>query len=178
MIEIKKGKKKIKNGSISSIVDVYFEKKYVIHVFQGNLSTYDIIVKYAENNGRLRTPKHVHWAVDLLLKLQAKKELTIDFINEIKKRWDKVEPLINNSFEPLMSYIKSQYDTIDCSKYEELNSYGEYCVEFLIVLMSLLMVQEKTNRSDAYMFGNVLTFLLKDELDIFAIMSAAGFGKR
>lgn len=40
------------------------------------------------------------------------------------------------------------------------------------------MIQEKTNREDAYMFGNVLDALLKDNLDIFAIMSASGFGGR
>ena len=61
---------------------------------------------------------------------------------------------------------------------EKLNNYGEYSVEFLIVLMTLLMTQEKTNRNDAYMFGKVLDSLLKEELDIFSIMSAAGFGGR
>ena len=40
------------------------------------------------------------------------------------------------------------------------------------------MIQEKTNREDAFMFGKILHSLLKEELDIFAIMSSAGFGGR
>ena len=44
--------------------------------------------------------------------------------------------------------------------------------------MKLLPVQEKTNRPDAYMFGDIIDELLKDELDIFKIVSTAGFGGR
>ena len=44
--------------------------------------------------------------------------------------------------------------------------------------MELLAVQEKTNRSDAYMFGNIIEELLKTNRDIFKIISTAGFDGR
>ncbi|MEE0264187.1 MAG: class I tRNA ligase family protein, partial [Acutalibacteraceae bacterium] len=37
---------------------------YVIYVFQGNLSQFDIVIKYKKDGKRIRTPKHIHWVVD------------------------------------------------------------------------------------------------------------------
>ena len=59
-----------------------------------------------------------------------------------------------------------------------MNSYGEYDVEFLLVLMQLLAVQEKTNRADAYMFGKIIEELLEADTNIFKIVSTAGYGGR
>lgn len=169
-------RKKINGKELTSIVDIVFDDKYTIYIFQGSISENDIIIKYVEEGKRMRTPKHIHWAVDLLLKLQAERELTKDFIKEIKDEWDNCYPLSNNDEATLITIIDDYIEMTDVSKFKELNNYGEYSVEFLIVLMSMLMIQEKTNRKDAYMFGKVLDTLLEDELDIFAVMSAAGFG--
>lgn len=179
-MKISKGSKAKKiNGQTSiSIIDIFFDDKYTIYVFQGSLSENDILIKYSENGKRIRTPKHIHWAVDLLLKLQAEKELTRNFIKEIRKEWQKCQPLKNNDAAALITLVDDYVEISEVSKYEKLNNYGEYSIEFLTVLMTLLMTQEKTNRSDAYMFGNVLDALLKEDLDIFAIMSASGFGGR
>ena len=170
--------KKINGKELTSIVDIFFDNKYTIYVFQGSISENDIIVKYSEEGKKMRTPKHIHWAVDLLLKLQAEKELTRSFIKEIRNDWKKCKPLKNNDEKTLVSLVDNYIEITDISKYKELDNYGEYDVEFLIVLMTLLMTQEKTNREDAYMFGRVLDSLMEDELDIFAIMSASGFGGR
>ncbi len=170
--------KKIKGKDLTSIIDIFFDNKYTIYVFQGSISKNDIIIKYSEEGKRLRTPKHIHWAVDLLLKLQAERDLTRAFIKEIKKEWENCEPLKSNDDITLTTLVDDYVEYTDASKYKELDNYGEYDVEFLTVLMTLLMTQEKTNREDAYMFGNVLDALLEDNLDIFAIMSASGFGGR
>ena len=179
-MEVVKGtkNKKIKGRELTSIVDIFFDNKYTIYVFQGSISENDIIVKYSEEGKKMRTPKHIHWAVDLLLKLQAEKELTRSLIKEIKNEWEECKPLESNDEKTLISLIDNYIEITDVSKYKELDNYGEYDVEFLIVLMTLLMTQEKTNREDAYMFGKVLDSLMVEELDIFAIMSASGFGGR
>lgn len=110
----------VRNGKAkTSIIDINYNDNYQIYVFQGKLSPYDIIIKYSEKGKRIRTPKHIHWVVDSLMKLQGNK-----------------------------------------------------------VLMHLLMYQEKTNREDAYMFGKILTSLLKEEIDIFSIVSIAGYNGR
>lgn len=179
-MKIIKGTKhnKINGKDLTSIIDILFDNKYTIYVFQGSISQNDIIVKYQEKGKRMRTPKHIHWAVDLLLKLQAERELTRSFIKEIKNEWENSQPLKNNDEKSLTTLVDNYIEITDVSKYKELDGYGEYDIEFLIVLMVLLMTQEKTNRSDAYMFGKVLDSLLEDELDIFSIMSASGFGGR
>ena len=114
----------------------------------------------------------------MLLKLQAERELTKAFIKQAKKEWKLSKPLKNNDKLTLTTLVDNCVEITDISKYEKLNEYGEYDVEFLVVLMGLLMTQEKTNRNDAYMFGKILDALLEDELDIFKIMSTAGFGGR
>ena len=179
-MKIIKGTKhnKINGKDLTSIIDILFDNKYTIYVFQGSISQNDIIVKYQEKGKRMRTPKHIHWAVDLLLKRQAERELTRSFIKEIKNEWENSQPLKNNDEKSLTTLVDNYIEITDASKYKELDGYGEYDIEFLIVLMVLLMTQEKTNRTDAYMFGKVLDSLLEDELDIFSIMSASGFGGR
>ena len=74
--------------------------------------------------------------------------------------------------------IENGETDIDIEQYFALNTYGEYDVEFLYVLMELLAVQEKTNRADAYMFGKIIEELLEADRDIFKIISTAGFGGR
>ena len=75
-MEIKKGKKEIKlhGNRETAIVEVLFSN-YTLFVFKGELSQNDILIKYASGKGRLRTPKHIHWAVDILLKQQGNREL-------------------------------------------------------------------------------------------------------
>ena len=55
---------------------------------------------------------------------------------------------------------------------------GEYPIDFVLILLLLLMIQEKTNRADAYMFKQILDELLKDNMDIFSIVSTSTFRGR
>ena len=45
---------------------------FYVAIYQGSLSQYDVLIKYRQlENGkwsRIRTPKHIHWAVDILIK--------------------------------------------------------------------------------------------------------------
>lgn len=151
---------------------------YTIFIFQGKLSKFDILIRYNKENKRLRTPKHIHWVVDVLMKLQANKQLTRNFMEHIKKCWEKTKPLTNNDYKTLEELVKNEEKQINLNEYLELNKYGEFNVEFLYLLMILLAVQEKTNRNDAYIFGNIVVALLEDKLDIYKIVSTAGFNKR
>lgn len=149
---------------------------YSIFIFPGSLSEQDILVKYNFMEGRLRTPKHIHWVTDLLMKLQANKILTRKFISCLKLDWNNVTPLYNRDYDSIKNAIES--NSIDLKEYVPINCYGEYSVEFLYVLVKLLAIQEKSNRNDAYMFGQIIEALLKDKLDIFSIISKAGYNGR
>ena len=45
---------------------------YILGIYKGTLSEYDILLKYRQKEdgkwSRIRTPKHIHWAVDMLIK--------------------------------------------------------------------------------------------------------------
>lgn len=173
-MNIKKGTKKINNNTLTAIAEIEI-KDYRVYVFQGSLSKNDFLIKYSKAGTRIRTPKHIHWVTDILMKLQGNPNLTKSFLRTIKKYWDNCKPLQNNDFKSIKEIVNCEFDS---SEYADLNRYGEYDIEFVFSLIRLLSVQEKTNRADAYMFGNILDELLKDSLDIFKIVSTAGFSRR
>ena len=176
-MEIRRGSQLIDGGRRRAIIEYVFSD-YIIYVFQGSLSEFDIVIKYRKDGTRIRTPKHIHWVVDILMKMQADEELTKSYLRKIQSCWNECRPLKNNNFETLEALIEDGESNIDIVRYFPLNAYGEYDVEFLYVLMELLAVQEKTNRADAYMFGSIIDELLEADRDIFKIVSAAGFGGR
>ena len=142
------------------------------------MSQFDIVIKYKKDGKRIRTPKHIHWAVDILMKMQGNEILTKQYLKAVQKCWKTCVPLTNNDYSTLKALIEDGEDEIDIEQYFALNAFGEYDVEFLYVLMELLAVQEKTNRADAYMFGKIIEELFEVDRDIFKIISTAGFGGR
>ena len=176
-MEIRRGSQFIENGTKQAIIEFIFTD-YIIYVFQGNLSQFDIIIKYKKDGTRIRTPKHIHWVVDVLMKMQGNETLTKRYLQTIQKCWKSCVPLTNNDYATLKALIENGESDIDIDKFFSLNAFGEYDVEFLYVLMELLAVQEKTNRADAYMFGKIIEELLETDRDIFKIISTAGFGGR
>lgn len=178
-MNIRRGTKDITIGGqkIRAIIEYEFND-YVLYVFPGKLSQFDILIKYKKDGSRIRTPKHIHWVVDILLKMENKKTKTRQFLEKIKQIWENSQPMTNRQYETLCNLIQNGLNAIDITQFEELNSYGEYSIDFLYVLMQLLSTQEKTNRNDAYMFGQIIDELLELDLDIFRILSKAGFGGR
>ena len=50
----------------------------IIGVFEGSRGynpDHDILIRYQENGKRLRTPKHIHWVIDMLIKKEHTREL-------------------------------------------------------------------------------------------------------
>ena len=176
-MEIKEGTQCIENGTKQAIIEFVFTN-YIIYVFQGTLSQFDIVIKYKKDGKRIRTPKHIHWVVDILMKMQGNETLTKQYLETIQSCWNTCVPLTNNDYNTLKVLIETGEEEIDIEKYFNLNTFGEYDVEFLYVLMELLAVQKKTNRDDAYMFGKIIEELLEADRDIFKIISTAGFGGR
>lgn len=174
-IRVKEENNRYHYESKKALVEIGFND-FRIYILKGSKSEFDILIKYKGKLSSIRTPKHIHWVVDILLKQSKERKLTNDFLLLLQKCWQECKPLTNNDFETICTFISNQWQLLDYSKYEILNEYGEYPVNFLFVLMNLLSVQEKTNRKDAYMFGKIIDKLLEDELDIFSIVSAAGFG--
>lgn len=173
---------KIKNRSF--LTEFKVNDTYIIGVYQGSLSEFDILIKYRQKlpNGkwtRIRTLKHIHWAVDLLIKLNEKEEESKKFIDFLIEYWKNVKGFKTNeerenalSDSNLLTLIESE-----AAKYKDLANIGEYSIKFLILIAKLLMLQEKTNKSDAYMFGSLLN-ALKEHESIFKIVSVASHNRR
>ena len=153
-------------------------ERFILAAYQGTFSEFDILIKYRQMQeykwSRIRTPKHIHWAVDILIKMHSDKDKTEQFLDFLIDIWTNTKPIKNEkqrkeilSLEGLLESNKK-----DINRYEKLGKKGEYSIKFLILLAKLLMVQEKTNLETAYMFKKLLDSL-KSGKDIFGIVSIA-----
>lgn len=155
--------------------------EFILAVYKGSLSKYDLLIKYRQKDGttksgwsRIRTPKHIHWAVDILIKMNMEKGKTKDLLSFLIKYWDSdVKPLKSINEQNKLLKNKILNETInDAESYKKLENKGEYSVKFLILMAKLLMFQEKTNYHKAYMFKKLLEELESGK-DIFKIVGAA-----
>ena len=162
------------------LITIPVNDSYVLAVYQGKLSQYDLLLKYRQKQTdgkwtRIRTPKHIHWAVDILIKMHDDEDSTKRFIDFLLDYWNnKVQPLRSDSDRTSLLDVDKLIQEVNSEslKYSELSNKGEYSIKFLLLIAKLLMIQEKTNREDAYMFGKVLESL-REGKDIFGIVSAA-----
>lgn len=146
-----------------------------IGIFQGTKGSnpdLDIIVKYQDKYTKSvpRTPKHIHWVIDLLIKKEHNEELTLQFIEYLYDMYDKVEPFRNKEEQQKCELKFTNPENLE--KFKELNNYGQYSLEFIGHVIELLTREEKTGMEGAFMFKQVLE-ALKNKKDIFSIVSSA-----
>ena len=132
-------------------------------------SPFDFRVHYREPGKRVRTPKHIHLIIDLYMKLSRNEELTLKLVDYLIDMMKKLKPV--TQYPPSLQVYNKQ----DLSKFEELNNYGEYSVEFIVVVTELIMIQEKTNYPTGTMNVKVFERFRDKHDDIFAVVSAATF---
>lgn len=152
---------------------------FYVAIYQGNLSPYDVLIKYRQfENGKwslIRTPKHIHWAVDILIKQHLENNATERLIDFLIDLWDNtIQPIRSEEERAQILDPTSLLAEVnaEASYYDVLAGKGEYSVKFLLLLARLLMVQEKTNNEAAFMFRNLLE-QLREHKDIFKIVSTA-----
>lgn len=178
--EIKKKMSFKRKGKVIEPLEVFIpEPNIMVGVYQGSFSKFDILIKYRQmkKDGKwsnIRTPKHIHWAVDLLIKMHSDKEKIKEFLDFLFDIWEQTTPLKSKGerkkFLDIKNLLEIHKDKIE--RYQHISQYGEYRIEFLILLAGLLMAQEKTNMPDAYMFKKLLEALKRGD-DIFSIVSLA-----
>ncbi len=144
----------------------------IVYVSKGGKSLYNFKVQYQEPGKRVRTPKHIHLIIDLYMKRAGNRQLTLQLIDHI------VEGIIlrvtpSTSNPPVLQIFSPQH----VDRFRALDAYGEYSVEFLLVITELITIQERTNYPQGVM--NLKLFeLFRDEADIFSVVSAATFRGR
>jgi len=147
----------------------------IIGVFEGSRGhnpDHDILIKYQEEGKRLRTPKHIHWVIDLLIKKEHNKELTLEFMKYLREMYDKVDGF--RSAEERSSFEFKETTTAKLKPFEELNKYGEYKVEFIGHLIELMIKMEKNMPPEkpARVFKELMDALIQEK-EIFIIVSKA-----
>jgi hypothetical protein len=153
-------------------VEVYVTKNNdKIYVTRGSKSELDFIVKYQSPGKRMRTPKHIHIFFDLYAKLTGNEDLAMKLIDYIIDLIGRIPP--ETSFPPSLKFFSPN----DALTFSELNKYGEYSVEFLLVIVELILRQEKTNYPSGTL--SIKGFrAIRRKADIFSIVSSASFGRK
>jgi hypothetical protein len=84
--------------------------------------------------------------------------------------WERVEPFRNKNEQQKCEIKQTTIEKL--RKFEELNRYGEYTIEFIGHLIELMMRMEKTGLDRAFMFKDLLDAII-NEKDIFHIVAKA-----
>ena len=133
----------------------------------------DIIVKYVQPGKRLRTPRHIHWAIDLLIKKEHQPTLTKEFVGYLIGLYERVEPF-SSIDDRLKRTLFSDIEKQAMQSFQGLSAFGEYSIEFTCYIFELIAIQEKTSNPKAFMFGDAISAILEDK-EIFQIVSAASY---
>lgn len=147
----------------------------IIGVFagsRGHIPKHDILIKYQEKGKRLRTPKHIHWVIDLLIKKQHNRELTLKFMKYLRGMYDRIEGF--KSKEDREKCILKETTKEKLKPFEELNNYGEYKVDFIGHLIELMIKMEKNTPPEkpARVFRELMDAMIQEK-EIFVIVSKA-----
>jgi len=158
-----------------SIKEIELADGTVIGVFEGSRGAnpdQDILIKYQEKNKRIRTPKHIHWVIDLLIKKEHNRALTIEFMKHLRYMYDSVQAFQSKEDRRKCDLKGSTREKL--KPYEELNKYGEYKVDFISHLIELMAKMEKNTPPDkpAHVFKELIDAMI-DEKEIFVIVSKA-----
>ena len=172
---------------IDPLVTIEINDTYILGIYQGNISKYDLLLRYRQKDSsiksgwsRIRTPKHIHWAVDAILKMSHNSIETKKFLEFLINQWDNhIKPLTSDIERNTLldvELLKNEAN-FESAKYPGLANKGEYSIKFMYLIAKLLMIQEKTNLSSAYMFRNLLK-ALEEHKDIYKIVALATHNRK
>ena len=166
---------KRKGEEHEAIKEIKLSDGTIIGVFAGSRGAnpdHDILIKYQETGKRLRTPKHIHWVIDLLIKKEHNKELTLNFMKYLREMYDKVEAF--KSKQDRANFILKETSKEKLKPFEELNKYGEYKIEFIGHLIELIIKMEKNTPPEkpARVFKELMDAMIQEK-EIFVIVSKA-----
>lgn len=134
-------------------------------------SPYDFIVKFREPKKRERTPAHVHLIVEMYVKHAYNPSLTLELRDHILTMLNQIKPV--NSFPPALQFFKPEH----VEPFKGLDRVGEFTVEFLLVAIELVAIQEKTNYPTGTVTENLYkNFGVKDRFSV--IQSSVWRGKK
>ncbi len=165
---------KSKGKTHKSITEFTLSDGTIIGVFQGDRGmnpALDIRISYKDKftKGKKRTPKHIHWVIDLLIKKENNPELAIEFAKYLRDMYDRVYPFKNKEEQTKCELKETTKEKL--KRFEPLNKYGDYSVEFIGHLIELMIKMEK-NHEKPFVFKDLLDTIIQGK-EIFSIVSKA-----
>jgi len=140
-----------------------------VYVSKGKKSQYDFKVQYKEPDKAVRTPKHIHLIIDMYIKKCHDRDLTLRLADHMLNNVvTKVKSV--TAYPPSLQIFQLQH----VQQFKPLDQYGEYSVEFILVVGELIAMQEKTNYPHGVANERMWRAFL-EEKDIFTVVSAATF---
>ncbi len=166
---------KRKGKEHTAIKEIKLNDGTIIGVFEGSRGAnpdHDILIKYQENGKRLRTPKHIHWVIDLLIKKEHNKELALKFMRYLRDMYDKVEAFKSKEDRQKCELKQTTHEKL--KEFQELNKYGEYKVDFIGHLIELMIKMEKNTPPEkpARVFRELMDAMIQEK-EIFVVVSKA-----
>jgi len=164
-----------KGTKANSFKEIKMSDGTVLGVFEGSRGAnpdHDILLKYQEKGKRVRTPKHIHWVIDLLIKKEHNKDLTLRFMNYLRGMYERVEPFKSKEDRQRCELTETTEERL--KEFDELNEYGEYRVDFIGHLIELMIKMEKNTPPEkpARVFKELMDAMIQEK-EIFAIVSKA-----
>src|SRR3989338_5427614 len=159
----------------TAIKEIKLSDGTVIGVFEGSRGAnpdHDILIKYQEQNKRLRTPKHIHWVIDFLIKKEHNRKLTLEFMKYLRSMYEKVGAFKSKSDRK--NCVLLETTDAKLNPFKKLNKYGEYKVEFIGNLIELMVKMEKNTPPEkpARVFKELMDAMIQEK-EIFVIVSKA-----
>lgn len=155
----------------------------VLGLFQGKRGDnplVDFIVKFLEpgRQKETRTPSHLHWVVDLLLKAETHRNSVASVVEYYRRFWDEAAAFRNvderDAYTPLTPGKIRQ-------AFGELDHHGTYSLEYLSYLLELFAICEKATPRPNKMYPALLDTLLQyflGERDFYQVLNAAAPPRR
>jgi len=158
-----------------SIKEIQLSDGTVIGVFEGNRGAdpdCDILIKYQEKGKRLRTPKHIHWVIDLLIKKEHDRKLTLKFMKYLRSMYEDVEQFRSKADRKKCVLCETTKEKL--KPFQALNKYGEYKVDFIGHLIELMIKMEKNTPPEkpARVFKELMDAMIAEK-EIFVVVSKA-----
>jgi len=161
------------------LIELNVSDKYRLQVYRK--SNCDIIIKYQELDfdnvhANIHLLNHMHIAVDLLIKKREDMVLTDNVLDFLIQHYADIKGLsnfddVNNVFY-MDNLLGGCQEIIQQSAL--LNDKGEYSVKFLVLLIKLLMIQEKTNYPESKSLQGLLG-QLRNNPTIWDVVSKANY---
>ncbi len=158
-----------------ALKEIMLSDDTIIGVFEGSRGAnpeHDILIRYQEKGKRLRTPKHIHWVIDLLIKKEHDRKLTLEFMQYLRNMYDKINAFKSKEDRALCVLKETTPEKL--KSFEKLNQYGEYKVEFIGHLIELMIKMEKNTPPEkpARVFKELMDAMIAEK-EIFVIVSKA-----